>query len=189
MLGLSRKRVVKNPQEDWRTRLHVPLHLLQAIRDTYRGAPGCTIKGLSERFLIPWRLCYEIVAAIGRPGWSNLIRDRIENAAAIQERMRARVTPEYDASEKYLRLTDLETERAKGRRARPKKPARVPYVSMIGASARAAAKRRCAARIAAGAPIFGMTAAAERERNAQLRELVQKTKDVRAGLRYVPPRP
>ena len=188
MLGLSRKRVVRNPREDWRTRPHVPLHLLQSLRDSYRAAPGSTVKGLSERFMVSWKTCYEVLAAVGRPGWSNLIRDRIENASAIQERMHARVFPEFDAAEKYLRIIDLEADRAKGRRTQPKKKKRIPYVSMIGASVREAAKRRCAARSAITAAERSAELAAERERNAQIRERVQRTKDEHVGLRYIPPR-
>jgi len=179
-------------ENNWRTRIHVPWYVIDRARGTYEAAPNCTIDGIAFRYGLNWRVCYEILAAIGRPGWRNLIQERIDHPEVIAAKIKSEVRREPAAVQRYLEILDQERmdryrQKHPLKPPRKKKPARVPYVSMIGASARAAAKLRWARQHPA--PPRKDDAATEQERNAQIRELVQKTKDVRAGLRYVPPRP
>jgi len=134
---------------DWRTRTHVAWHIVERVRRNYELAPNCTIDGISFRYGLSWRVCYEILAAVGRPGWRNLIQERIDRPDAIAAKIRSEVRRELDAVQRYLEILDQERmdhyrQKHPLKPPRKKKPERVPYVSLIGASARAAAKLRWA---------------------------------------------
>jgi len=136
-------------EADWRTRTPVSWYIVERARRNYEIAPNCTIDGIAFRYRISWRVCYEILAAVGRPGWRNLIQERIDRPEAIAAKIRSEVRREPAAVQRYLEILDQERmdhyrQKHPLKPPRKKKSARVPYVSMIGASARAAAKLRWA---------------------------------------------
>jgi hypothetical protein len=123
--------------------------VVDRVRANYEAAPNCTIDGIAFRYGLTWRVCYEILAAVGRPGWRNLIQERIDRPDAIAAKIRSAVRRELGAVQRYLEILDQERmdhyrQKHPRKPLRKKKPARVPYVSLIGASARAAAKLRWA---------------------------------------------
>lgn|SRR5678815_279861 len=132
--------------------VQISSHVIQWLRETYVEMPGSQIGGLCERLRpsLPWKIGYEIIAGIERPWLKDLVRDRIRKAALIELKTGISVHPEYDAPIRYERLAKAEDESFYRRIAfkpnRKKKPVRVPYVSLIGASRREAAKRAWAHR-------------------------------------------